>query len=140
MGHEADDSQKGAAQHLAAALGNLRRISTQFDEMAGSTSPLLIAVARRYRVVACVSGRTASDARRVVSIGSIAYVGNHGGELLRPGAAPGQVDGHRLPHHTQADETHIHRYDLRARRYDDCHSSRVMTSVIARQRRRVPLL
>jgi trehalose 6-phosphate phosphatase len=52
----------------------------------------LIAVARRYRVVACVSGRTASDARRVVSIGSIAYVGNHGGELLRPGAAQAEVE------------------------------------------------
>src|SRR5919204_5158287 len=52
----------------------------------------LIAVARRYRVVACVSGRTASDARRVVSIGSLAYVGNHGGELLRPGAAQAEAE------------------------------------------------
>src|ERR1700710_1039536 len=52
-----------------------------------TTRSALIAVARKYRLRACISGRPASDARRVVSIGSIAYVGNHGGELLRPGAA-----------------------------------------------------
>jgi trehalose 6-phosphate phosphatase len=56
------------------------------------TRAALIAVARRYGVVACISGRTASDARRVVSIGSIAYVGNHGGEVLRPGAAKPEVE------------------------------------------------
>jgi trehalose 6-phosphate phosphatase len=57
-----------------------------------STRIAMVAVARRYRLVACVSGRTASDARRVVSIGSIAYIGNHGGELLRPGAAQAEVE------------------------------------------------
>jgi trehalose 6-phosphate phosphatase len=46
----------------------------------------LIAVAKRYGLVACVSGRRAATARRIVSLGSIAYVGNHGSELLRPGA------------------------------------------------------
>jgi trehalose 6-phosphate phosphatase len=49
------------------------------------TRQLLIRVARRYGVVACVSGRRASDARAMVSIGSIAYLGSHGSELLRPG-------------------------------------------------------
>jgi trehalose 6-phosphate phosphatase len=57
-----------------------------------TTRVALIAVARKYHVVACVSGRTASDARRVVSIGSIAYVGNHGGELLRPGASKAEIE------------------------------------------------
>jgi trehalose 6-phosphate phosphatase len=57
-----------------------------------NTRLAIVAVARRYRLVACISGRTASDARRVVSIGSIAYVGNHGGELLRPGAAQAEVE------------------------------------------------
>src|ERR1700691_3918147 len=47
---------------------------------------LLIESARRYRLVGCVSGRRAASARQVVAIGSIAYVGNHGGELLRAGA------------------------------------------------------
>ena len=56
------------------------------------TRGALIAVARKYAVVACISGRTASDARRVVSIGSIAYVGNHGGEVLRPGATKPKIE------------------------------------------------
>jgi trehalose 6-phosphate phosphatase len=56
------------------------------------TRGALIAVARKYAVVACISGRTASDARRVVSIGSIAYVGNHGGEVLRPGATKPEIE------------------------------------------------
>jgi trehalose 6-phosphate phosphatase len=53
---------------------------------------LLIQVARRYRLVACVTGRRAADARRIVSIGSIAYIGSHGGELLRPGSVRPEVD------------------------------------------------
>jgi trehalose 6-phosphate phosphatase len=57
-----------------------------------NTRVALIQVARKYRLVACVSGRTASDARRVVSIGSIAYIGNHGGEVLRPGASKAEVE------------------------------------------------
>ncbi len=50
-----------------------------------STRSLLIALARRYAVVACVSGRRASDARRIVAIGTISYLGSHGTELLRAG-------------------------------------------------------
>jgi trehalose 6-phosphate phosphatase len=53
---------------------------------------LLIQVAKRYGVVACVTGRRAADARRIVSIGSIAYIGAHGGELLRPGSVQPEVD------------------------------------------------
>lgn len=49
------------------------------------TRGLLIEIARRYAVVACVSGRRASDARRIVSIGTITYLGSHGTELLRAG-------------------------------------------------------
>ena len=49
------------------------------------TRGILIRVARAYAVTACVSGRRAAVARRIVSIGSISYVGNHGGELLRSG-------------------------------------------------------
>lgn len=52
----------------------------------------LIAVAKRYGVVACVSGRQATTARRIVSIGSIAYVGNHGSELLMPGGTGVEID------------------------------------------------
>jgi trehalose 6-phosphate phosphatase len=57
-----------------------------------ATRGLLIAVARRYATVACVSGRQAATARQIVSIGSIAYVGNHGCELLAPGTTKPVVD------------------------------------------------
>jgi trehalose 6-phosphate phosphatase len=57
-----------------------------------ATRTLLIEIAKRYRVVGCVSGRRASTARQIVAIGTIAYVGNHGGELLRPGATRPEVD------------------------------------------------
>ncbi|HEX2087139.1 MAG TPA: trehalose-phosphatase, partial [Solirubrobacteraceae bacterium] len=49
-------------------------------------------VARRYGCVACVSGRRASIARQIVSLGTIAYVGNHGAETLRPGTTQPEVD------------------------------------------------
>ena len=42
---------------------------------------------RRYGLVACVSGRSAAEARRLVGVGSIAYAGSHGAELLETGAA-----------------------------------------------------
>jgi trehalose 6-phosphate phosphatase len=57
------------------------------------TRTLLIAVSRRYGFVACVSGRQAAEARRIVSIGSITYVGNHGSEVLRGGRTEPEVDG-----------------------------------------------
>jgi len=56
------------------------------------TRTLLIAIASRYGFVACVSGRQASIARRIVSIGSITYIGNHGAEVLRGGATAVEVD------------------------------------------------
>ena len=52
----------------------------------------LIAVAKRYGLVACVSGRRATTARRIVSLGSITYVGNHGAEVLRGGATEVELD------------------------------------------------
>jgi trehalose 6-phosphate phosphatase len=57
-----------------------------------ATRSLLIEIAGRYLVVACVSGRRATTARQIVAIGTIAYVGNHGGELLRPRATSPEVD------------------------------------------------
>ncbi|HUB75438.1 MAG TPA: trehalose-phosphatase [Solirubrobacteraceae bacterium] len=57
------------------------------------TRRALIALARRYGTVGCVSGRPAAVARQMVGIGSIAYVGNHGAELLRAGAAEVELDG-----------------------------------------------
>jgi trehalose 6-phosphate phosphatase len=52
----------------------------------------LIAIAKRYGLVACVSGRRAAIARRIVSLGSITYVGNHGAEVLRGGSTAVELD------------------------------------------------
>jgi trehalose 6-phosphate phosphatase len=56
-----------------------------------ATRTILIEVTKRYGLVACVSGRRAQAARQIVAIGSIAYVGNHGGELLPPGSTTTQL-------------------------------------------------
>jgi trehalose 6-phosphate phosphatase len=57
-----------------------------------ATRSLLIEIAKRYRIVGCISGRRAGTARQIVAIGTIAYIGNHGGELLRPGATRPEID------------------------------------------------
>ena len=57
-----------------------------------ATRQLLIRIARRYEVVACVSGRQASDARAMVAIGTITYLGSHGAELLRAGWTEAVID------------------------------------------------
>jgi trehalose 6-phosphate phosphatase len=56
------------------------------------TRKLLIGIAGRYGAVACVSGRRASEARAMVAIGSISYLGSHGAELLRAGWTESQLD------------------------------------------------
>jgi trehalose 6-phosphate phosphatase len=60
--------------------------------MPETTRRPLIEIAKRYGVVACVSGRRASDARRIVALGSIAYLGSHGSEILLPGSVAPAVD------------------------------------------------
>ncbi|MGI8713262.1 MAG: trehalose-phosphatase [Solirubrobacteraceae bacterium] len=57
-----------------------------------STRQLLIVVARTYGLVGCVSGRRASEARAMVSIGTISYLGSHGVELLRSGWTEAKLD------------------------------------------------
>src|SRR3954466_1837768 len=60
--------------------------------MPETTPRPLIDVAKRHGVVACVSGRRASDARRIVALGSIAYLGSHGSEVLLPGSIAPALD------------------------------------------------
>ena len=57
-----------------------------------STRQLIIAISRRYAQVACISGRRASEGRAMVSVGTIAYLGSHGAELLRSGWTEAQID------------------------------------------------
>lgn len=74
--------------------GTLAPIVDDADEatVPESTRQLLIRLSRRYGVVACVSGRRASGARAMVSIGSITYLGSHGAELLRAGWTEARLD------------------------------------------------
>lgn len=46
----------------------------------------LRALNRRFALVGCVSGRQALEARELVGLDELAYAGNHGLELLLPGA------------------------------------------------------
>jgi trehalose-phosphatase len=52
----------------------------------------LRALAERFALVACVSGRRAADARRLVGVDELTYAGNHGLELLRPGERDAELD------------------------------------------------
>ncbi len=52
----------------------------------------LIELGRRFGLVACISGRTADEARRIVGAGGIVYVGGHGSEVLNPGANAVLID------------------------------------------------
>jgi trehalose 6-phosphate phosphatase len=74
--------------------GTLAPIVAQPDDahMPEVTRRPLIEVAKIYGTVACVSGRRASDARRIVSLGTIAYLGSHGAEVLRPGSIAAEMD------------------------------------------------
>jgi trehalose 6-phosphate phosphatase len=59
---------------------------------------LLAELAGRYRLVACISGRRASAARRLVGLDQLTYAGNHGLEVLGPGERTPTLDpalGHR---------------------------------------------
>lgn len=62
------------------------------------TRTLLDELRRRYALVACISGRRALDARRVVGLDSILYVGNHGLERLEAGASVAVTDPKVEPH------------------------------------------
>ncbi len=75
--------------------GTLAQIVRHADDafVPERTRGTLIDISRRYGLVACVSGRRASEARRLVSIGSITYVGNHGAEVLRGGGTEPELDG-----------------------------------------------
>jgi trehalose 6-phosphate phosphatase len=56
------------------------------------TRDVLRTLAARYGLVACVTGRRALEARWIVGVEELVYSGNHGLELLRPGAAQPELD------------------------------------------------
>jgi trehalose 6-phosphate phosphatase len=87
----ADPARAGILLDIDGVLAPIVRHADDAHVPEPTRAPL-IAVARRYGLVACVSGRQAATARRIVSLGSITYVGNHGAELLRGGATDVELD------------------------------------------------
>lgn len=94
---EALEPLRADPAHAAVLLdidGTLAPIVRHADDahVPEATRSLLIEIAKRYRVVGCISGRRAATARQIVAIGTIAYVGSHGAEVLRPGATRAELD------------------------------------------------
>jgi trehalose 6-phosphate phosphatase len=105
------DSEIGAGAGGGSALGALRADPTHaavLTDVDGTLAPiaerpdqatvprraseLLELLSGRFGLVACISGRQAREARRLVGVEGIAYVGNHGLELLLPGETEPRFD------------------------------------------------
>lgn len=78
---------KGAAV-LTDIDGTLAPIVARPEQAAvpREATEVLRRLSERFAVVGCVSGRQAEDARRLVGLDELAYAGNHGMEVLWPGA------------------------------------------------------
>ena len=74
--------------------GTLAPIAERPEQAAvpARASELLASLSERYGLVACISGRQAVEARRLVGVEGIAYAGNHGFELLLPGEDEPRLD------------------------------------------------
>ena len=89
-------------------------------------SLLLGRLGRRYRCVACVSGRPVSEARRLVGVGSIAYAGAHGAvarqraEMMDFARFARFDDQAGLHAQTLADQMMMHRRSRQQRRHVAC--------------------
>jgi trehalose 6-phosphate phosphatase len=72
--------------------GTLAPITERADDARVPTevSRVLGRLSARLGVVACVSGRAAADAKRLVGVGGIVYAGAHGAELIDP--STGEVE------------------------------------------------
>jgi trehalose 6-phosphate phosphatase len=74
--------------------GTLAPIAERAEEAAvpPTVRDALARLSERYGLVGCISGRRATDARRLVGLDGIAYAGNHGLELLLPGDEDPRLD------------------------------------------------
>jgi trehalose 6-phosphate phosphatase len=90
-------------------------------EVPARAADLLRRLSGRFGLVACISGRRADEARRLVGVDEIAYAGNHGLELLLPGdseprldPALGEGDGEAARFLSGLDGAELERAGLRA--------------------------
>jgi trehalose 6-phosphate phosphatase len=74
--------------------GTLAPIAARAEDAAvpAAARQALATLSERYGLVACVSGRQAAEARRLVGLDGLAYAGNHGLELLLPGDEAARAD------------------------------------------------
>ncbi len=79
--------EPGRAAVLTDVDGTLAPIVERPEDAAvpAAARKALAALAERYALVGCISGRRAEEARRLVGLDTLAYAGNHGLELLMPG-------------------------------------------------------
>lgn len=72
--------------------GTLAPITERADDARVPTdvSRVLGRLSARLGMVACVSGRSAADAKRLVGVGGVVYAGAHGAELIDP--ATGEIE------------------------------------------------
>jgi trehalose-phosphatase len=112
----------GRSAILTDVDGTIAPIVTDPSEAAvpEATRELLRALAKRYALVGCLSGRRALDARRIVGLDELAYSGNHGFELLLPGddevRPDPSLDGHEsdAPRFVEAlDRSELERVGIR---------------------------
>lgn len=79
----------GASAVLTDVDGTLSPIAARPEEAAvlPGARDALASLAERFALVACVSGRRATEARELVGLDRLTYIGNHGLERLEPGAS-----------------------------------------------------
>ena len=87
-------AEPGASAVLCDIDGTLAPIVDDPEDAAvpEETRDVLRDLAARYALVACITGRRALEARWIVGIEEITYSGNHGLELLPPGAEDPRLD------------------------------------------------
>jgi trehalose-phosphatase len=74
--------------------GTLAPIAERPDEASvpDDARDVLASLARRYAAVGCVSGRRAEEARRLVGLDELVYIGNHGFERFLPDVGEVRLD------------------------------------------------
>ncbi|MFY9264452.1 MAG: trehalose-phosphatase [Solirubrobacterales bacterium] len=114
MTTDALNAWRGAARETPGSValfcdvdGTLAPVVPRADEarVPLEVSRLLGRLSAKLALVACVSGRTAADAKRLVGVGGVVYAGAHGAELLDP--ATGEIE--RTPE-LEAWREPIHRF------------------------------
>ena len=86
--------EPGRSAILTDVDGTLAPIVERAEEavVPAAAREALAALGERYALVGCISGRRAQEARRLVGLDNLAYAGNHGLELLLPGAEEPRSD------------------------------------------------